>query len=59
IEKALDQLGDCPKQLIVGRELTKQFETIYRGTAQEILAILNSDKTKVKGEFIVIVNKKK
>ena len=57
IQKALEQLGDCKKQLIIGRELTKKFETIYRGTAKEILEILNNDKSQVKGEFIVIVNK--
>lgn len=57
ILKALEQLGDCPKKLIVGRELTKQFETIYRGTAKDILDILNKDKTKIKGEFVVVVNK--
>ncbi|MCD4760722.1 16S rRNA (cytidine(1402)-2'-O)-methyltransferase [bacterium] len=55
ISKALDQLSDCNKQLIVGRELTKKFETIYRGTAKQILEKLNKDK--VKGEFVVIVNK--
>jgi 16S rRNA (cytidine1402-2'-O)-methyltransferase len=57
IDKALTQLGDCKKQLILGRELTKKFETIYRGTAKEILEILNNDKSQVKGEFIIIVNK--
>ncbi len=57
IIKALEQLSDCPKKLIVGRELTKQFETIYRGTAKEILDILNKDKTQIKGEFVIIVNK--
>lgn len=55
INKALEQLSDCDKQLIVGRELTKKFETIYRGTAKEILEQLNNDK--VKGEFVIIVNK--
>jgi 16S rRNA (cytidine1402-2'-O)-methyltransferase len=57
ILKALEQLSDCDKQIIIGRELTKKFETIYRGTAKEILEILSSDKSKVKGEFVVIVNK--
>lgn len=57
ILKALEQLGDCPKQLIIGRELTKQFETIYRGTAKDILDILNQDKTKIKGEFVIVVDK--
>lgn len=57
IMKTLEQLSDGRKQLIVGRELTKQFETIYRGTAREILEKLNKDKTQIKGEFTIIVNK--
>lgn len=57
IVKSLEQLADCPKKLIIGRELTKQFETIYRGTATEILEILKQDKKQVKGEFVVIVDK--
>ncbi len=58
ILKTLAQLADSPKKLIIGRELTKQFETIYRGTAPEILAILNQDKSQVRGEFTVIVSNK-
>ncbi|RJQ33705.1 16S rRNA (cytidine(1402)-2'-O)-methyltransferase [Candidatus Parcubacteria bacterium] len=58
ILKTLEQLSDCPRQLIVGRELTKKFETFYRGTAKEILAVLNNDKAQQKGEFVVIVNNK-
>ncbi|MFH1867248.1 MAG: 16S rRNA (cytidine(1402)-2'-O)-methyltransferase [Patescibacteria group bacterium] len=41
-------------QLIVARELTKKFETIYRGTAASILTQL--ENTSTKGEFVVIVN---
>jgi len=58
ILKTLEQLKDCSKQLIVGRELTKQFETVYRGTASQILNILVSDKNQQKGEFVVVVNNK-
>ncbi len=42
------------RQLIVFRELTKKFETIYRGTALEIVGKLGASSTK--GEFVVIVN---
>lgn len=55
IHKALEALSDCDKHIIVGRELTKQFETIYRGKAKEVLKQIQTDK--VKGEFVVIVNK--
>ncbi|MDD5749282.1 MAG: 16S rRNA (cytidine(1402)-2'-O)-methyltransferase [Patescibacteria group bacterium] len=57
IIKTLSQLEDSSKHLIVGRELTKQFETIYRGSAKEIKDILEKDKSQIKGEFVVVVGK--
>ena len=57
IEKALTELaarlGDRP--IVVARELTKQFETIYRVTAAECLAKLQHDK--ILGEFVVVIRK--
>ncbi|PJE50552.1 MAG: 16S rRNA (cytidine(1402)-2'-O)-methyltransferase [Candidatus Yanofskybacteria bacterium CG10_big_fil_rev_8_21_14_0_10_36_16] len=54
IFKALTQLseleGTKEKHIIVARELTKKFETIYRGTASDILT-----KLETRGEFVVIV----
>jgi len=41
------------RQLVVGRELTKIFETVYRGTPAEVTAALKNSSTK--GEFVVIV----
>lgn len=38
---------------VVGRELTKQFEAIYRGTIDEVLQLLLNDK--IKGEFTIIL----
>jgi len=57
ILKTLESLKDCNKEIIVGRELTKKFETVYRGKAKNILEILEKDKTQVKGEFVIIINK--
>jgi 16S rRNA (cytidine1402-2'-O)-methyltransferase len=57
IDKTLAQLADCPKKLIVGRELTKQFETVYRGSAESILKILKENPKALKGEFVIIVDK--
>lgn len=42
-------------KVVVCRELTKKFETIYRGTIEEVTKAIQSDK--IKGEFVVIVNK--
>lgn len=42
-------------QIIVCRELTKKFETIYRGTIGEVIKKIKDDK--IKGEFTVIIYK--
>lgn len=44
------------RQVVVCRELTKMFETIYRGTASEVLEKLKAGTTK--GEFVVVVGRK-
>ena len=41
--------------IVVGRELTKKFETVYRGTIEEVLKVLS--KEKIQGEFVVVVYK--
>jgi 16S rRNA (cytidine1402-2'-O)-methyltransferase len=40
---------------VVCRELTKKFETIYRGTIEEVAEKIKNDK--IKGEFVIIINK--
>jgi 16S rRNA (cytidine1402-2'-O)-methyltransferase len=47
-----------PISLIVGRELTKMFEEVVRGSANEVLNYFKDNKDKVKGEFVVIVWRK-
>lgn len=42
-------------KLVLCRELTKKFETVYRGTIEEVRNQLSQDKTK--GEFVAIVHK--
>ncbi len=56
IVKTLESLADSDKQIILGRELTKTFETIYRGTARELKSILEKNLSQVKGEFVIIVD---
>jgi len=41
--------------LVVGRELTKKFETIYRGALNEVIEKIKKDP--LKGEFVVAVDK--
>ena len=60
ILKALENLekfsGIGDREMMIARELTKQFETIYRGTLAEIKPKLN-DKNLL-GEFVVVLNRK-
>lgn len=56
IMKTMEQLAALlppERPVVVCRELTKQFETIYRGNAREVLEQLRSGVTK--GEFVVVV----
>ena len=58
ILKTLGQLKQfgLKREFAVCRELTKKFESIYRGTVEEVLEQLLKDR--VKGEFVVIVSNK-
>ncbi len=62
ILKTLKQLSDMYQassikhQAVIGRELTKKFETIYRGNIDEIINQLEADKKQTKGEFVIIIN---
>lgn len=57
IIKTLEQLKEHvgERQICVCRELTKKFETIYRGTIDNVLDELKNTSTK--GEFVVVINK--
>ena len=54
LNELIVNIGDRP--IIVCRELTKQFETIYRGTAKICLEKLQADK--ILGEFAIVVRAK-
>ncbi|HNW09566.1 MAG TPA: 16S rRNA (cytidine(1402)-2'-O)-methyltransferase [bacterium] len=49
--------GAEARKIVVGRELTKQFETIYRGRVAEVIAQLR--QSGAKGELVVIMEGQK
>jgi 16S rRNA (cytidine1402-2'-O)-methyltransferase len=51
--EALAAILEPARLLVIGRELTKMFETIYRGTAEQVLEKVKVGQ--VKGEFVVLV----
>ena len=52
--KELNNFGNF--DIVVGRELTKMFETIYRGEIKDVINQL--EKSKIKGEFVIVIWKK-
>lgn len=57
IIRTLNELRIMNKELriVVCRELTKKFETIYRGTIEEVIKQIEKDI--IKGEFVIIIDK--
>ncbi len=43
------------REIIVGRELTKIFEQTKRGSVSEVLEYFHTNPSKVKGEFVILV----
>ncbi|MCK4339589.1 MAG: 16S rRNA (cytidine(1402)-2'-O)-methyltransferase, partial [Candidatus Cloacimonetes bacterium] len=41
------------RQVVVSKELTKIYETFFRGTIKEVLSKL--DETNLKGEFVILL----
>jgi len=56
-EMMMPEAATINRRIVIGRELTKKFETVYRGNIKQILEKLKSDITK--GEFVVVVEGKK
>ena len=58
IIKTLESLDKhCPnKKVTICRELTKIYEEVLSGTANEVKNILESNPEKIKGEFVVLVS---
>ena len=54
---ALEKELNIKKQFVVCRELTKKFETVYRGTIDEVLRKIKNDfpNGKPLGEFVIVL----
>lgn len=44
-------------EIIIGRELSKMYEEIIRGSAMELFDYYKENKDKIRGEFTIIVNR--
>jgi len=50
----VDVLGG-DRRVVIARELTKRFETVLDGSAQELLERLTADSDQTRGEFVVML----
>jgi 16S rRNA (cytidine1402-2'-O)-methyltransferase len=50
----LKNVLDMKREVVVCRELTKKFETIYRGSIQEVSESMKDER----GEFVVVISGK-
>jgi len=59
--RAIDTVADIvtvlggERYVVIARELTKTFETVYSDTAENLLAWLNQDANQLKGEMVLII----
>lgn len=59
--RILDSMADIVavlgenREIIMGRELTKQFETIKHGTTIELLEFIRDDPNQQRGEFVLLI----
>lgn len=44
------------REIVLGRELTKTFETFYAGPAREVCQIIEADPNGARGEFVVMIH---
>jgi 16S rRNA (cytidine1402-2'-O)-methyltransferase len=61
IEKTLESLVkvlDGTRSVVIARELTKIHEEVVRGSAQEVQSYFMKHQDHIRGEFVVIVEKK-
>jgi 16S rRNA (cytidine1402-2'-O)-methyltransferase len=56
LQAAFDAAGCAERPIMVARELTKKFETLYRGSVGQVLLSLQNDKEL--GEFVVVLGPK-
>lgn len=53
--KDMQEIFGAERRMVLARELTKTFETVLRGTIEEISVMVDADPNQRKGEFVLLV----
>lgn len=54
----LDDAAEClgsEQKIVLAKELTKTYETFFSGSISELIAFLNEDRARQKGEFVLML----
>jgi 16S rRNA (cytidine1402-2'-O)-methyltransferase len=54
--KSISRVFGSDRRIVIAREITKRFESIYRGRVSEIITFLDNNPDVVRGEFVVILS---
>ena len=55
---SLDDAAECldsEQKIVLAKELTKTYETFFSGSISELIAFLNEDRARQKGEFVLML----
>lgn len=58
VRKTLEEMRAClgaQRKATLARELTKRFETLYRGSLDQLIAAVEADPAAAKGELVIVV----
>ncbi|WP_395374407.1 16S rRNA (cytidine(1402)-2'-O)-methyltransferase [Marinicella sp. W31] len=55
LQDMMTTLG-AERAIVIGRELTKKFETILSGTVSSVLETIQNDSNQTKGEFVIAIH---
>jgi len=53
--ETLQEVMSATRQIVIAKELTKRFETVYRASIKEAIAWLKADDDRSRGEFVLIL----
>jgi 16S rRNA (cytidine1402-2'-O)-methyltransferase len=54
LEDLVDELG-IDREIVMAKELTKQYENVIKGTSQEVLQWVNENPDSIKGEYVLLI----
>ena len=55
LEDLIEELG-IEREIVLAKELTKQYENVIKGTSQEVFQWVNENPDSIKGEYVLLIH---